>query len=118
MPAPSLSSRPGERGQALVEYAVIVALIGICLVAILGLVSRATGNAYQRTVSTLGTQTGGQYGAGSTRGGGGGGGGGGGVILIGSGGGAVSAPDDRPPTDSAAADAASDSTAVPPPLDR
>jgi Flp pilus assembly pilin Flp len=60
-----------ERGQALVEYAVIVALIGACLVAILGLVGRATRNAYDKTSSTISQHTTSAY-----PGGGGGGGGG------------------------------------------
>ena len=46
-----------ERGQALVEYAVIVAIIGACLVAILGLVGRATRNAYDRTSSSISNRT-------------------------------------------------------------
>lgn len=45
-----------ERGQALVDYAIIVALIGACLVAIIGLVGRATRNAYDRSASTISNQ--------------------------------------------------------------
>lgn len=45
--------RRNERGQALVEYAMIVALVGACLVVILGLVGRATGRAYDRTAATV-----------------------------------------------------------------
>jgi Flp pilus assembly pilin Flp len=67
-------SGSNERGQALVEYAVIVALIGACLVAVLGLVGRATRNAYEQTSTTVSQQTG----SGGYLGGGGGGGGGGG----------------------------------------
>jgi Flp pilus assembly pilin Flp len=62
-----------ERGQALVEYAVIVAIIGACLVAILGLVGRATRNAYDRTSSSISNRTTSGYPA---QGGGGMGGGG------------------------------------------
>jgi Flp pilus assembly pilin Flp len=46
-------SRGNERGQALIEYAAIVAVVGACLVAILGLVSRATNRAYERTASAV-----------------------------------------------------------------
>ena len=53
MVLPSRSSRYGERGQALVEYAAIVALIGACLVAILGLVGRSTKQAYEQTSATM-----------------------------------------------------------------
>lgn len=73
MVLPSRSSRCGERGQALVEYAAIVALIGACLVAILGLVGRSTQRAYEQTSATMTRATVG-YGTGS----------GGGVVLIGS----------------------------------
>lgn len=67
-----------ERGQALVEYAVIVAIIGACLVAILGLVGRATRNAYDRTSTSISNRTtsgypapgGGGMGGGVTGGGG------------------------------------------------
>jgi Flp pilus assembly pilin Flp len=65
-------SGSNERGQALVEYAVIVALIGACLVAVLGLVGRATRNAYEQTSTTVSEQTS----SGGYLGGGGGGGGG------------------------------------------
>jgi Flp pilus assembly pilin Flp len=46
-------SRSNERGQALLEYAAIVAVVGACLVAILGLVGRATNRAYERTASAV-----------------------------------------------------------------
>ncbi len=45
--------RRSERGQALLEYATIVALIGTCLVAILGLVGNATRKTFDRTSSPL-----------------------------------------------------------------
>ena len=47
------SSRVNERGQALIEYAAIVAVVGACLVAILGLVGRATNRAYERTATAV-----------------------------------------------------------------
>jgi Flp pilus assembly pilin Flp len=47
------SSLRSQRGQALVEYATIVAVIGVCLVAILGLIGRATGRAYDRTAAAV-----------------------------------------------------------------
>jgi Flp pilus assembly pilin Flp len=46
-------SRLNERGQALIEYAAIVAVVGACLVAILGLIGRATHRAYDRTASAV-----------------------------------------------------------------
>jgi Flp pilus assembly pilin Flp len=73
---PSRSPRCSERGQALVEYAAIVALIGACLVAILGLIGRSTQHAYEQTSATMTSATAGGYGAG--------GGAGGGAILVGS----------------------------------
>ena len=74
MVLPSRSSRCGERGQALVEYAAVVALIGACLVAILGLVGRSTRHAYEQTSATMSHATVAGYGSRS----------GGGVVLIGS----------------------------------
>jgi Flp pilus assembly pilin Flp len=46
-------SRTSERGQALIEYAAIVAVVGACLVAILGLLGRATNRVYERTASAV-----------------------------------------------------------------
>jgi Flp pilus assembly pilin Flp len=51
--------RLDERGQAILEYAIIVALVGACLVAILGLVGRATHNVYTQTTATVARQQGG-----------------------------------------------------------
>ena len=65
MVLPSRSSRRSERGQALVEYAAIVALIGACLVAILGLVGRSTKQAYEQTSATVSRATVAGYGTGS-----------------------------------------------------
>lgn len=47
------SVRRDQRGQAIVEYVTIVALIGACLVAILGLVGSATRKAYDLTRYTV-----------------------------------------------------------------
>jgi len=86
---PHQSSLRGERGQALVEYAVIVAVIGACLAAILGLVGGATRRAYERTASTVSLQASRSYPAG----------GGGAVILTGGGPRRKDGPT-NPPTDS------------------
>jgi Flp pilus assembly pilin Flp len=51
------SSLRSQRGQALVEYATIVAVVGVCLVAILGWLGRATGRAYDRTAAAVSVQT-------------------------------------------------------------
>jgi Flp pilus assembly pilin Flp len=51
------SSLRSQRGQALVEYAIIVAVVGVCLVAILGLLGKATGRAYDRTSAAVSLQT-------------------------------------------------------------
>jgi Flp pilus assembly pilin Flp len=48
--------RLDERGQAILEYAIIVAVIGMCLVAILGLVGRATQKVYTQTSATVARQ--------------------------------------------------------------
>ena len=45
--------RRKDRGQAIVEYAAVIALIGVCLVAILSLVGNATKKAFERTSSTV-----------------------------------------------------------------
>ncbi len=73
-----------ERGQALVEYAMIIALVGACLVAILGLVGHAARNTYDRSASQLAHQTNAGYGAGGGSGpvGSSGGSGGGGPRVI------------------------------------
>jgi Flp pilus assembly pilin Flp len=59
---PYVLNRPGpvrldERGQAILEYAIIVAVIGACLVAILGLVGRATQKVYTQTAATVARQS-------------------------------------------------------------
>jgi len=104
---PSRSSRYGERGQALVEYAAIVALIGACLVAILGLVGRSTKQAYEQTSATMTRATVAGYGTGS---------GGGGGLLVGS---TPARPRVTPetadtPADSSGASGSSESAAGPP----
>jgi Flp pilus assembly pilin Flp len=47
-----------ERGQGLVEYAIILALIGVGLIVILGFLGRTTRNVYDQTASAIGGQTG------------------------------------------------------------
>jgi Flp pilus assembly pilin Flp len=83
-------SRLNERGQALIEYAAIVAVVGACLVAILGLIGRATHRAYDRTSSAV------SEGKSGFQGGGGGG------ILTGTSSGVRPRPSAEPPPDSAA----------------
>jgi Flp pilus assembly pilin Flp len=90
---PSRSSHRSERGQALVEYAVIVALIGACLVAILGLVGRSTRRAYEQTASSVSRASVAGYGSR----------GGGSAIPIG-------APTGRPHVDPSAGETPSDSS--------
>lgn len=94
-------SRRNERGQALVEYAMIVALVGACLVAILGLVGRTTGRAYDRTAAAV------------SRGGSAGYGGSGGVILVSSPsrGGRLRHGTEPPPADSTGAGESADTDA-------
>ena len=48
----------GERGQALLEYAALVAVIGIGIVAVLGLIGHVTSNAYQRSANSVAVQVG------------------------------------------------------------
>ncbi len=57
-------SRPamGERGQALVEYGAIIALVAAGLIGGLALLGRATGNAYSRTAAKISQEGAGQYG--------------------------------------------------------
>ena len=64
-------SRPNRRGQALAEYAMLVAIVGMGLVVILGLFGRATKQAWQHSESTFAQEP-------VAYGGGGGGSGGGG----------------------------------------
>jgi Flp pilus assembly pilin Flp len=93
-----------RRGQGLIEYVLIVTLIGCCLVAILGLASTATRNMYNRTSSTISRQT-----SASGYGSGGGGGAPGGWSGSGVGTPAAESP---PPEDEPTDDDPSDSTAV------
>ena len=69
--------RRKDRGQAIVEYAAVIALIGVCLVAILSLVGNATKKAFERTSSTVDRNASVPAGGGA-----GGAGGGGGVHVI------------------------------------
>jgi Flp pilus assembly pilin Flp len=85
-------SRLNERGQALIEYAAIVAVVGACLVAILGLIGRATHRAYDRTATAV------SEGKSGFQGGGGGG------ILTGTSSGVRPRPVAEAPPDSAASD--------------
>ena len=91
-PRPSL--RTDERGQALVEYAMVIALVGACLVFILGVVGNAAHHAFARSSAELSNAT--------PKPQGGGGAGGSGVVLVGSSGGGHSGPRPTvPPPDSA-----------------
>jgi Flp pilus assembly pilin Flp len=93
-------NRPGpvwsdQRGQAILEYAIIVAVIGACLVAILGLVGRATQKVYTQTSATVARQGASPASYGGAQLGDGGG-------LLGIPAGSPGVPDEAP--DSAAAD--------------
>jgi hypothetical protein len=46
-----------RRGQGLVEYVLLVTLVGCCLVAILGLASTTTRNAYNKTSNSISRTT-------------------------------------------------------------
>lgn len=92
--------RGDERGQALLEYAILVALVGACLVVILGLVGRAAHGAYERSSETLAKAPPGYVG-------------GGGGALVGSLGGGHGEPRPSvPPGDSLASGDPDDSTGV------
>jgi Flp pilus assembly pilin Flp len=101
-------STGNERGQALIEYAAIVAVVGACLVAILGLLGRATNRAYERTATAVSQgKPGFQAGGGS----------GGGVILTGtsSSGRPRGRTPDEPPADSSATTEPDEADATTPP---
>lgn len=98
--------RDNERGQALVQYAMLIALVGASLVFILGIIGNAARNAYSHSETSLEESRRGQSGGGS-------GGGGGGLILTGSSGGGHPGPAPTvPQADSAASGEADDSTGV------
>ena len=80
-------SRRTERGQSITEYVLLVALVGVCLALVLGMVGKAASRAYHQSTVPL-EQKVPNYGSS-------GGGGGGGVVLVGSssgGGGGVKVP--------------------------
>lgn len=79
-------SRRTERGQSITEYVLLVALVGVCLALVLGMVGKAASRAYHQSTVSL-EQKVPNYGSS--------GGGGGGVVLVGSssgGGGGVKVP--------------------------
>jgi Flp pilus assembly pilin Flp len=89
------ASRQTERGQAIGEYMLLVALIGVSLVLVLALVSKAASRAYHQSTVSLEHEVPNYGSSGSGGAGGGAGGGGGGVVLVGSsggGGGGVKVP--------------------------
>jgi Flp pilus assembly pilin Flp len=51
-----------QRGQGLVEYVALVAVIGTALVLVMGLLGQATGNAYRNTAKAVSRETGHPYG--------------------------------------------------------
>jgi Flp pilus assembly pilin Flp len=52
-----------RKGQALMEYVLLIALVATCLVAILGLTRKAANDAYARTSVKLGPMGGGGFGS-------------------------------------------------------
>ena len=81
-------SRDPRRGQALGEYVVLVALIGVCLILVLGMLGKSAGRAYKQSSASLdAVPSFGSRGGGRVIGGGGTGGGGGAVLVGSSGGG-------------------------------
>ena len=64
--SPSSQSGLGERGQALMEYTMIVALIGMGLVVVLSVLGGTVRNTYQRTSATVSRQTVGAGGGGGS----------------------------------------------------
>lgn len=50
--------RRDRQGQAIVDYAMIVALVGVCLIAILGLVGNVTRKVFTVTTTTVVRQAG------------------------------------------------------------
>jgi len=80
-------SRQTERGQAIGEYVLLIALVAVCLALVLGMMAKAASRAYHQSTVSL-EQKVPNYGSS-------GGGGGGGVVLVGSssgGGGGVKVP--------------------------
>ena len=105
-------SRLNQHGQALSEYAMLVAIVGMGLVVILGLFGRATKQAWQHSESTF-AQEPVAYGGGA--GGGGGGGGSGGKPYSGGVAGDVQhTPPARPPKNSPDSSSSADSTGAQP----
>ena len=87
--------RGNERGQALLEYAILVATVGACLVAMLGLLGKAAKRAYVETTDAVSTERPPAYHGGSE---------GGGVMVIDRSSGRHSPRPTADPSDSASTD--------------